>query len=752
MKDMTKDMGRNKIWTCLYEQGNVCRDSQLERLVIELGIHPVTARLLINRGLNDPQAAKRFLENDISIWHDPYTMKDMEKGVERILRAVEADEKIVVYGDYDVDGVTSVSSLYIYLKELGAQVSCYIPSRSLEGYGMSKGALKQLRGDGVSLVITVDTGITANEEVAYASSIGMDVVVTDHHECHGELPLCCAVINPHRPDCDYPFKELAGVGVVFKLVCACEIKRSGESDSCKILPRVARLLDLVAIGTVADVMPIVDENRYIVSQGLAMLETTERCGLAALLSAISGSGSVKTAGKGDKKVSRSHRRINTGLIGYGVAPRINAAGRIAHAMRAVELLLADNTADAERLAQELCEINTQRQAEENRIAEQAYKMIDTEMEKYSAREGETGHSKPRVIVLADDGWMQGIIGIVSSRITERYGLPSILISFDGAITGEPNDADIGKGSGRSVKGMNLVDALTYCENLLVRFGGHELAAGLSVRRGDVDAFRKRICEYAEKYLTDDMTAVRYEAECELNNRDVTMELAEEIERLEPFGAANQTPVFILSDLTVHRIISMGNGKHTKLMLAKNGNIHQAVWFGMPTARFPFAVGDSVDILFQLNINEYQNVRTLQLILQDVRQSVASRDVCAKEQIRYGQIIEGAKIYESENVIPSRDDIARVYTLLRHDARMGINTFSNRDLMAKVNFLDNTNHIGYIKMKFILQILDELRVCNISEPGADIYVVEIDFDAPKTNIESSALLRRLRSQLCDASQK
>lgn len=735
--------GRERIWTRLYEERDSSRDGKISELSEKLGIHSVTAKLLYNRGFDSVESARTFLKTDISTWHSPFLMKDVRKGVERILNAVNDGEKIAIYGDYDVDGVTSVSSLYTYLTSIGADVTFYIPNRK-EGYGMSCAAVERLAATGVSLIITVDTGITAANEIAYASELGVDTVVTDHHECHTELPVCCAVINPHRADCEYPFKELAGVGVVFKVICALELVRTGADDEVEIPPLAQNLLDFVAIGTIADVMPLVDENRFIVSRGLVMIENTERAGLGALLDAVSDSGKVKAAGSG-KQGARPRRKVNTGLIGYGIAPRINAAGRISDAMRAVELMLADTTDNAERLAEELCAINSQRQIEENRIAEQAFAMIEADM---SLRAEKTGKmTPPPVAVLADDGWAQGIIGIVSSRITEKYGVPSILISFDGAVTDEPHAEDVGKGSGRSVKGMNLVEALAHCEDVLVRFGGHELAAGLSVRRGDIDAFRKRICEYAAQRLTPEMTALRYEAECELASDEVTMSLAEEISLLEPFGVANPTPSFMISDATVHRIIPMGAGKHTKLMIWKDGIIHQAVYFGMPTAKIPFAVGDPVDVLFQINVNEYQGVRSVQLIVQDMREATSYTEQRRREADRLGEILAGGEIYADENIVPNRDDIARVYKLIRQEIRMGTHSFSVKGIISKINgAVSGELCIGYIKMRLILRILDELKICSVEEPDDGIYIIDIDFNAPKTSVDSSVLLQRLRAQM------
>jgi single-stranded-DNA-specific exonuclease len=549
--------------------------------------------------------------------------------------------------------------------------------------------------------------------------------------------VCTAVVNPHRPDCPYPFKDLAGVGVVFKFICACEATRLGCSAAEALSLMSDRLIDLVAIGTVADVMPLTDENRFIVTRGLAMLDHTERPGLAALLDAISGSGNSRSASSTGKK---PRRKVNSGLVGFGIAPRINAAGRIAHAMMAVELLLAESAEQAEYMAADLCEINAHRQAEENRIAEQAYAMIDAQL----AEAAERGEPAPSILVLEQDGWMQGIVGIVASRITERYGLPSILITFEGAVDGEPSPHDLGKGSGRSVKGLNLVEALADSKDLLVRFGGHELAAGLTVRRADISTFRARINAYAAARLTEEMTAVRYEADCETDVRDITMEVAEELERLEPFGVENPTPQFILRDAMVQKIIPLGGGKHVKLSLYREGHLLQAIWFGRSAAGLPFVAGDTVDILFQLNINDYQGVRSLQLILQDMRISERVARARLRDESRLAEVLAGAPILPAEELVPTREEIAKVFTLLREDARRGNVTVTERVLTER------TSPIGAVKLRLIIRILNEMGVCRVKDPIDGIFIFEVNFNAPKTSIDASPLMQSLRRQLAAGS--
>lgn len=725
------ELKRERVWSVLYTPDEGETDQRIAHIAQHVGVSQITARLLYNRGYDTPEKAYSFMNVNVSSLHDPYLMKDMDKAVERIAKAIEKGETIAIYGDYDVDGVTSVTSIYLYLQSKGADIVYYIPSRDKEGYGLCDAAIEVLADHGVTLIVTVDTGITADREVKFAAQKGIDMVITDHHECRAELPCACAVVNPHRPDCPYPFKELAGVGVVFKLICAYEMyeyRKCGKSDAQAIEAVCRDYVDLTAIGTIADVMPIIDENRYIVSVGLEALQNTQRCGLDALIEASSYNPNARQ----DQPPKR--KKITSGFIGFGIAPRINAAGRISSATKAVELLLEQDPDAAKERAEELCKINTQRQIEENRIAEQAYKTIEQQHD----------FQNDKVIVLEDDSWQQGIIGIVSSRITEKYGLPSVLISFDGATRGYASLDDVGKGSGRSIKGMNLVDALTYCSDLLTRYGGHELAAGLSIARCNIDEFRQRINQYARENLDSDALDIRYEADCEVDVQQLTMPLAAELCALEPFGVANPTPELVCRNLTVYKIIPLGAGKHCKIILAKDGLQMQAVWFGTPASTCPFSVSDCVDVMFQLSINEYQNVKSLQLIVKDMRISDDYAEKCRFERERYQQILEGDTFSAAENVLPGRDDIAEVYKLLRRECRIGHNTFSHKTLLSTLN-LTSALQINYIKLKFIIAILSELNLCGVKEPGENLYIFDVYCNVAKTNIENSEILKKLRMQ-------
>ena len=720
-----------KIWA-LREGTSAPTEQQIASLASEVGVSPLCARLLFCRGHRTKEAVDRFLRCEDTMLHSPFLLCDIEPAVARIRRAVESHEKIVIYGDYDVDGVTAVSLLYLYLSGLGADVDYYIPSRAQEGYGLSTATIDRLAATGVTCIITVDTGITANAEVDYAASLGIDMVITDHHECRETLPNAVAVVNPHRPDCPYPFKELAGVGVIFKVVMAyeCTIGREKGESEIDGVRRVAReYADLVTIGTIADVMPITDENRLIVALGLQRIEHDPRLGLSALIEEAS----AGNRAAGDTRPVKK-KKITSTFIGFGLAPRINAAGRMSEASHAVELLLSKTPDEARALAAELCEINRKRQAEENSIAEQVYRRIDENFDL----------DNTHVLVLEDDGWRQGIIGIVSSRVTERYGLPSILISFDGSTQGFHDPDDQGKGSGRSIKGINLFEALTACEDLLVKFGGHELAAGLTVTRKNLDAFRERINAYAATHLPPEGLAAHLEADLELSLSDVNLPFAEELSRLEPFGVSNPTPQFIFRDLRIDRITELGGGKHLKLLVSSGDISLYALLFSTPRSRFDFYEGDRIDLLCTVDVNEFRDVKSVQLIVQDVKPSAGYAMEYDRLVARYGEVRQGASFTEDEEILPEREDFVQVYTVLRREFRGGRDAFSMRDLLALVN-AGAAHSINYVRLKYILEVFHELQICGVEEYESDRYRFDIYFNASRTNIEKSSILKKLKSQ-------
>ncbi len=703
----------------------------IEKISSELSLTPTTARLLLNRGCTTPEAAKRFIGKEEEELYDPFLMKDMDIAASRVADAVASDEHIVIYGDYDVDGVTSVSSLCLYLTSLGADVTYHIPCRMTEGYGMSSDVIDKLCDDGCSLIITVDTGITAISEIAHAKKLGIDVVVTDHHECHAELPAADAVVNPRRPDCEYPFNELAGVGVVFKLMCAVESLMNPHDSLSVCVRRIAHdYCDLVALGTIADVMPVIDENRLIVSYGLSLIERSPRPAITALINA-------------SESDSKRHvkRKITAGYIGFTLAPRINAAGRLRSASIAADLFLSKTSDEAKKIAEELCRINKLRQTEENRIVEEAYAKI--------AAEHDFEHDP--VIVIADEKWNHGIIGIVSSRITERYGLPSILVSFDGATDGEISPADIGKGSGRSVRGLNLVEALSDSSELLEKYGGHELAAGLSLRRENLDAFRKRINEYARSHMTDGGSGKLIEAECVLDERDITIALAEEIYLLEPYGTSNPVPLFRADSFSIAEEVPLSGGKHVKLILRRGNMIITAMCFRRSVSDLDLYPGDVVDVMFTLDINEFQGTRTLQMIVRDIRLT-SGRLEAEQHELETCAALTGESEPEvipphdmCAAAVPERNDFAAVYSTLRRELRVEHEVYSLRalsHLMLTCGYI-----IPLSRLRSVIMIFGELHLLGVEmlDREREIYSFTYIPQSAKRDLDTSVIYSRMKAR-------
>ncbi len=540
-------------------------------------ISPLTAIILYNRGIENDNEIEKFLSRDLSVMYDPFLMCDMDKAVERILAAKNGGEKITIYGDYDVDGITAIAILYKHLIEMGISVDYYIPDRMQEGYGVNRDALDKIKAAGTSLIITVDTGITAVEECEYAHEIGLDVIVTDHHECKEKIPDVYAAIDPKRKDCGYPFKSLAGVGVVFKLIQAL--------DGNKSLPDLMeKYADLMCLGTVADISPLVDENRIIVTEGLKRFNKTKNIGLKALID-------VSTGGKA----------ITTSTIGYIIAPRINASGRLGCASRSVELFLTDDEENAHRLADSLCEENTLRQQTEQKMFKEALEYIENHPE----------IKDDKILVIPHEDWHHGIVGIVSSKITEKFYKPSILFAIDGTEA---------KGSGRSVSGFNLFDALENSSDLLEKFGGHELAAGLTIKAENIETFRRRINDYSKDSISEAMLMPTIMLDAAIKVPYITIDTVHEINRLQPFGVDNPTPSFAVKNIKIHKISVMSDGKHLRMTLLKDGKYLDSVGFGMGEYYHHLEEGDIIDVAFALDINDYKGFQNVQLILKDIKKS------------------------------------------------------------------------------------------------------------------------------------
>lgn len=545
------------------------------------GVPPIVATVLLNRGIAVSDF-RQFLTKSKQGILNPLSMLDMDKAVERICCAIRSGESIVVYGDYDVDGITSTALLYDTIKSLGGNVDYYIPDRKDEGYGINIMAVNRLIKNGVKLLITVDCGITAVGEVEFAKLQGMDVIITDHHTCKERIPeAAAAVVNPKRPDDEYEFEGLAGVGVAFKVsmgVAMAMGKNAGEFFE--------KYVDLAAIGTIADVVPLINENRVIVDRGLQLLQEPQRPGLMALL---------EIAGMADKKV-------NCATIAFGLAPRLNAAGRMGSATTAVELLLTSDPRRAKEIAEELDAVNKKRQETEYEIHRDAVEMIASDKD----------FSKKKVVVLAKEGWHNGVIGIVASRITETYHRPCILISLtDG----------VGKGSGRSVQGFNLFEALGDSADLLTNYGGHAIASGLGIEESNIEVFTKRINEYAEKNLTEDAMVPQIKIDATVKGETLTMATAKTLAVLEPFGMGNETPVFAVTDARVVSVSGVGaDKKHIRMVIDKDGIRVNCIGFGLGELANNITPSMRVDIAFKIDINNYMGKESLQLVLSDIKTS------------------------------------------------------------------------------------------------------------------------------------
>lgn len=627
----------------------------------QFGFCDAVARVLYNRGLTDRKSIESFFDIDIANLHDPLLLADMEKATSRIKRAVENGEKITVYGDYDVDGITSVVLMYRCLTSLGANVDYYIPDRTEEGYGLNSSALRSIYDSGTSLIVTVDTGTTAVEEIAEAENYGLDVIVTDHHECKPTLPVCVAVVNPKRPDSVYPYKELAGVGVVFKLVCAL------IGDSTKAFSLYG---DLVSIGTIADIMPLVDENRVLVSLGLDLLRKRPSCGIKALLEA---SGGYK------------HGQITASTIAFQVAPRINAAGRIGDPKRSVELLLCEDPEQAASLAEGLCDENRTRRRMEADIIADVEKML------------ENRNPSDRIIVVGSENWHHGVIGIVASKIVEKYHLPCILVCFDG---------DRAKGSARSIKDVSMFELLTQSSRHLEKFGGHEMAAGLTLARKDFDGFVRDITAIANEKITDDMMIPVVESECEIPFSEISLDTVHELQRLEPFGTGNPTPNFAFGNVVISDIIAVGAGMHLKLTFSYSGQDFSAMLFGTTLQDFDFATGDTVDIVFSMSENFFNNRYSLNMSLKRMRLCEETEKKEADEENLYNRFISGDK---EDGIVLTRKEFTAVY---RHLHRNYVNARQTRYMphaLARGFARKGLEDFGFCKLMLCLNILSELGI-------------------------------------------
>lgn len=550
--------------------------SQIDTLCRRLDISPLTAKVLINRGFNTIESCEDFLNTDLKNLNDPFLLKGMKEAVERISKAIESSEKICIYGDYDADGVTSTSILFIFLKKLGANCFYYLPNRLEEGYGLNIDAIDNIAKLNTSLLITVDCGITNICEVDYLNEKGIDVIVTDHHQCIDTLPKAVSVINPNRVDCSYSFKMLAGVGVAFKLIQGLSKKLGIEVDYEEILP-------LVTIGTVADVVPLVGENRIIVKNGLNFMKDTSNLGVKALL---------EVSGLKDKNISSYH-------VGFVLGPRLNAGGRLGVATIGVKMFTTDDYSEALSLAEYLDEENRKRQEIEEEILKDAEKLIEEKIDL----------EKEKVIVLASDKWHSGVIGICASKITDKYFKPSILFSIEG---------DVARGSARSIPTFDIHNSLSRCSDVLEKFGGHKQAAGMLIKTQNINEFRRKINEVADEFLDEDDLIPEIYIDSELESSDIDIKTISELKKLEPFGMNNPSPQFIYRTAKIKSIRQIGkDNAHLKLLLEKNGSVVDTIGFNFGDYGNVLSNEDEINIVGNLDINDYMGNVSPQLIIREI---------------------------------------------------------------------------------------------------------------------------------------
>jgi len=549
----------------------------------ELGIMPIISRILINRNIENPDDAKRFLHPSLKDLHNPFLMKDLEKGVDRVIQAISNNERIVVYGDYDTDGITSVVTLVKFLRRFHENVTYYIPDRIKEGYGLNKVAVGKIRNDGVTLIITVDCGITDCEEVAYAKSIGIDTIILDHHEVPEELPNAVAAVNPNRTDCSFPFKDLAGVGIAFNFLIALrgKLRQSGFWND-KTYPNLKEYLDLVALGTIGDISPLIDENRIFARIGLDIINEGKRVGIEAL--------KIKSGLK--------FNPVDSGEASFKLIPRINAAGRIGSPEDAVRLLLTDDMDEAIRIASILDNYNRERQEIERKILNEVLQIIETKSRDKTIKS----------IVLASPEWHPGVIGIVASKLVDRYYRPAILISLkDG----------IGKGSGRSIAEFNLYNGLKdKCDSLLISYGGHRYAAGITIREENIEEFADCLDEAILDNLDMPKLAPKTYIDSTFSSlNEINYELISQVEMLSPFGNMNPEPILCVKNVDVTSATTVGTN-HLKMRLSDNGTSHDSIWFGK--GQFSNTLSKSrVDIAFSPQVNNWNGMKNIQLMMKDV---------------------------------------------------------------------------------------------------------------------------------------
>ena len=652
----------------------------------------IIAMLLQIRNIKTREEIEDFLYNDSQL-ASPFEIKDMDKACERVRAAIENDEFICVYGDYDADGVTSTALLFSYLDAVGARVMYYIPSRESEGYGMNIHAVEHLKKKGVNLIITVDNGVAAINEIAHAKSLGIDTVVTDHHMPLGEFPDACAVVDLHREDCPSRFKQLSGVGVAFKLIMAL------EGEYCDVDSLLDNYSDLLSIGTIGDIVELRGENRVFVKRGLQSLMNTDRAGLYAL---------VRNSGLADKQ-------ITAGNVSFTLVPRINAVGRLGLSGKSVELLLTEDDAEASQIATAMGYDNSERQQIEKEIIEK----IDERVRR------DPSIVMDKIIVIDGEGWHQGVVGIVASRIKEIYGKPAIIISRDG---------EFAKASGRSIEGFALCDAVAACADLLTHYGGHPMAVGLSLSSSNIELFRKRINEYADSI--GEMPFDKIKLDCKLNPASISVDLVRELSYLQPYGAGNPAPVFGFFNMTLTNIIPISNNKHLRLVFTRNNVSFSAMMFFTSTDEFPFERGDVLDIAATLDLNEYNGSVSVTVIVKEIK----AHDDDALAILESGRVFEvfckGGRLTRNQlnSILPDRNDFALLYRYLRSS---GGYRHSPETLVHKLQ-----GKLSYGKIRAALEAMSELGLIEINE-GLKTCDISLRRVSGKVSLEDARIIKKLR---------
>lgn len=560
----------NKKW-------EICKinEEDINKICEENNLSQLIGSILASKKIISKDEIREFLNHTRDDFHDPFLMPDMEKAVERILIAIQNKEKIIIYGDYDVDGITSVTVLKKFLEEQGLKTGEYIPNRLNEGYGLNKEAVKNISEQGYTLIITVDCGISCIEEIEYAKELGMEVIVTDHHEPGEIIPDCLAVVDAKRKDNKYPFNQLAGVGVVFKLIQSISLKLNLEAKE------YLKYLDIVCVGTISDIVPLIDENRVITKLGLKLVEKTRNIGLKTLLE------------------STGYKEINSTTISFGIAPRINACGRMGEEKEALELFLTNNIQEAKQISERLNQYNIERQETEKQIFKQAIQEIEKE------------NKDVPCIILGKEGWHHGIIGIVASKVTDIYFKPSILICFEG---------EEGKGSGRSIPGFDLHDAVMNCNTYVEKFGGHSMAIGINVKKENFEKFKKEFEEYVQNsHINDIIPIIKIDKEIDL--RKINIQDIRDLKLLEPYGEANKMPLFLIKNMKIQSIRTLSEGKHIKLKLGIDNYIADAIGFNMGNIAEQYLIGDRVDVVGSLEINDFGDNENIQINLKDIRKTI-----------------------------------------------------------------------------------------------------------------------------------